>query len=116
MIGNARAPDGADDGLEIFELLRLLRPVEQHIMPVGRIKVLDGFDVQPVRGGFRLSAREFLKRPELVGIARQPPAGIIAERLIAGLVAAGGAKVVHPMHDQMRAPHCLAKRKCSSSS
>src|ERR1039457_6381430 len=46
---------------------------------------------------------KLLISPELVGVAPQAPAGVVADGLVAGLVAARGAKIVHQMNDEGRA-------------
>ena len=50
-----------------------------------------------------LSAASSSIGPELVRVAGQAPAGVVADRLVARLVAARRAEVIDQVHDQVRA-------------
>ena len=89
--------------LQIFELLRLLRTIEQDVMPVRGVEVLDCFQFKPGGIDLLLDGSQFFVGPQLVRVAGQTPAGIIPHRLIAGLIAAGRTEIVHQVDDQMRA-------------
>jgi hypothetical protein len=76
-------PTVADHRLELFQLPRLLRAVQQDIVPVGRIEILDRLDLQPGRVDLPPERGQLLIGPQPVRIAGQPPAGVVADRLVA---------------------------------
>ena len=72
-------------------------------MPVGRIKILNRLQFQAGGVDFLLDGGQFFVRPKPVRVPGQSPAGVVADRLIAGLVAARGAEIIHEVDDEMRA-------------
>ena len=72
-------------------------------MPVGRVEVLDRFEFQPSRVNLPFQSRQFLAGPLFVRITGQSPAGVITDRLVAGLIAAGRAEVIHQVRHDVRA-------------
>src|SRR5215471_9847162 len=68
-----------------------------------RIKVLDGFQFEACLIDLLLERGQFLETPELVRVAGQPPAGVVADGLVALLVAARGAEIIHQMNYQVSA-------------
>ena len=84
-------------------LRKFFRAVEQHVVPVRGIEIFNGFEFETGGVDFFFDRGEFLKRPELVRVAGQAPAGVVADGLVAGLVAARGAEIIHEMDDEMRA-------------
>ena len=72
-------------------------------MPVGRVEILDGFEFEAGGVDFLFDGGQFLEGPQLVRVAGQAPAAVVADGLVAGLVAARGAEIIHQMDDQMRA-------------
>ena len=84
---NARLADIADDGFKIFNLLSLFWPVQQYVVPVCRVKIFNGFQFKAGGVDFLFDRGQLFVSPEFVGIAGQPPAGIIADGLVAGLIA-----------------------------
>ena len=72
-------------------------------MPVCRVKVFDAFQLQPGGVDLLLQGSQFFVCPEFVGIARETPARVIAHRLVARMIAARRAEIIHQMHDDMRA-------------
>ena len=57
----------------------------------------------PARVDLLLQRRQFLVGPELVRVAGQSPAGIVADRLVARLIAPRRAEVVHQVDHHVRA-------------
>ena len=51
-------------------------------MPMGRIKVFNGFQFQSGGVDFFFNRGQFLAGPKLVRVARQSPAGVVAHRLV----------------------------------
>ena len=86
---------------------QFLRAVEQHVVPVRRVEIFNRLQFEAVGVDFLFDGGEFLERPELVRIAGQAPAGVVADGLVAGLVAARRAEIIHEMDDQMRAAALL---------
>jgi hypothetical protein len=52
---------------------------------------------------FLFDRSKFFTRPELVRIAGEAPSGIIAARLVAGLIAAGRTKIIDQVNDEVSA-------------
>ncbi len=86
---------------------QFLRAVEQYVVPVRRVKILNRLQFEAVGIDFSFDGGKFLKCPKFVGIASQPPAGVVADGLVAGLVAARRAEIIHEMDDEMRAAALL---------
>ena len=72
-------------------------------MPVRRIKIFNGFEFESGGVDFFFDGGKLLVSPELVRVAGQAPAGIVADGLVAGLIAARGTEIIHEMDDEMRA-------------
>ena len=60
--------------LHVLELLALLRPVEQHVVPVGGVEVLDRFEFQPGRVDLAAQRRQLFDVHKLIRVAGQAPA------------------------------------------
>ena len=65
------------------------------------VEVFDGLDLQAMCGGLFLDCANFLKRPKPVLIAREAPAGIIAERLVAGRIGVRRTEIIHHVDDEV---------------
>ena len=72
-------------------------------MPVRRIKIFNRFEFKSGDVDFLFNRGKFLVSPELVRVAGQTPAGVVTDRLIAGLIAARGAEIIHEMNNEVRA-------------
>ena len=99
---DARLPDAADDGFDVFDVAGALRAIEEDVVPVGGIEVFDGLQLEA--GGFDLAAEgdELLQRPELVGIAGEAPATIVARGLIVVVLLGATAEIIDEVDDQVR--------------
>ena len=71
--GNASLAHPSNQRLDVLDVLRSLGSIEQHIVPVGRIDVLDGFEHETGRLDVATDSNEFLGCPELSGIAGDAP-------------------------------------------
>ena len=78
-------------------------------MPVCWIKIFNRFQFESGGVDFFFDRSQFFKRPELVRVAGKSPTGVVADGLVAGLVAARGTEIVHEMDDQMRAAALLGE-------
>ena len=66
------------------------------------IEIFNRLQFEAVGIDFLPDGGQFLERPKLVRIAGQAPAGVIADGLVARLVAARRAEIIHQVNDQMR--------------
>src|SRR5205823_6677255 len=80
--GNAGLADSADDCFDVLEMLAFARTVEQDVVPVRRVKILNGFEFEAGRVYIASKDCQFVQGPELVGIAGSAPTGIGASGLI----------------------------------
>jgi hypothetical protein len=80
-----------------------LRSIQQHIVPMGRVEIFNGLQLQPGGINFLFDGGELLEGPEPVRVAGQAPARVVADRLVPGLVAAGRPEIIHQVDDKMRA-------------
>src|SRR5271156_1399952 len=94
-----------DDRLDVFDLLGAPRPIQQDVVPDGRIEIFDGFEGETGILNLTANSSEFPDRPELVvGISRQSPISkFAARRLVVARVRVAIAKVVDEMNHKMRA-------------
>src|ERR1035438_1051439 len=81
---------------------RLLRPVQQDVVPMRRIEILDGFEFRSGSVDLPLQSGQFLVSPQLAGVSGQAPTGIIAHWLIARLIAARRPEVIHQVRHDVR--------------
>ena len=78
-------------------------------MPVRWVEIFNRLQFETVGIDFLFYGGDFIERPEFVGVAGETPAGIVAAGLVAGLVAARRAEVIHEMNDKMRAAALLGE-------
>ena len=72
-------------------------------MPMGRIKIFDPFELKPGGVDFAFDAGDFFVSPKRVGVPGQPPAAVVADGLVAGLIAPGRAEIIHEVNDDVSA-------------
>ena len=76
---------------------------------MGGIEVFDGFEFQAGSVDLPFQSSQLLVSPQLVRVAGQTPAGIIAHRLIARVIAARGPEVIHQVRHDVRAAALLGE-------
>ena len=103
-------PHIANYGFDIFQMLRFLGTIQQHIMPVGGIEILDGVQFQTVGIDVLSQCRQFFIAPKLRGVPRAAPPGLGSHRLVLP-IAAPLVEVIHQMNDYMRATTLPRKTK-----
>src|SRR5205823_6660978 len=79
---NAGLAQTLNDRLYVFEVLLLLRTIEEHIVPMSRIEVLDGFELQALSFNGLAQVAQFLERPQFVRVACESPALVGAGGLV----------------------------------
>ena len=99
---NPRLSQPADDRLDVLDVQGALRAIEQNVVPVGRVEVLDGLQPQP--RGLHLDAdlHQLRERPQLMGIAGQPPAIVRARGLIIVFPMHAAAEIIDQVRHDMR--------------
>ena len=101
---NAGLADAADDRLAVFEVLALLRAVEQHVVPVGRIEVFDRFELEAGGVDLALERDQLVDGPQLIGIAGQAPASLGAGRLVVARIVRARLEIVDQVDHNMSGP------------
>ena len=104
--GNADATDHLDRALELFHLLRLLRTVEQDVVPVRGIEVLDRFPHESVAFDLPLDATKVVFGPGVLLVLRDAPAQVRRAAREHGVCA---LEVVDEMDDEMRHARLLGE-------
>ena len=71
-------------------------------MPVGRIEILDRFQLQAAVVDFAAQRRQLVDRPQPIGVAGAAPAVIRAGRLVVARVLAAVFEIVDEVGDDVR--------------
>ncbi len=98
---NARLAETADDRLDVLQLLFLFRSIEQNIVPMRRVKILNGFEFKARGVDLFAKSDKFIQRPDAFGIARQSPALVRAGGLVVARIMRAAFEVIHEVRDDM---------------
>lgn len=74
-------------------------------MPVRRVKVFDGFQLQAFGFDTLAQSRQFFRAPQFVRVASQAPAALAAGGLVVARVFCAAFEVAHEVRDDVRRPH-----------
>src|SRR6185312_8821814 len=91
----------ADEGLDVLDVAGAPRAVEEDVVPVGRIEVFDRLELEPRRLDALPEDVQLLRRPQLVGIAREPPAEIRARRLVVPRGVRAAPEIINQVGDDV---------------